>query len=125
MPLPLFRPCSYSPPLHPVPLFQTSLQTPLSHTHTHTQSDDPLRAIVGVASVPLAGLAQGVPVEGAFKLTNPVTRQPAGRVVLGLGWHNPLQLPGAVPKRESCVHRMRMCGNALREACVRTSTGIH
>ncbi|KAG2447989.1 hypothetical protein HYH02_007017 [Chlamydomonas schloesseri] len=63
-----------------------------------SQSDDPLRAIVGVASVPLAGLAQGVPVEGAFKLTNPVTRQPAGRLVLGLGWHNPLQLPGAVPK---------------------------
>ncbi|KAG2431181.1 hypothetical protein HXX76_009709 [Chlamydomonas incerta] len=63
-----------------------------------SQSDDPLRAIVGVASVPLAGLAQGVPVEGAFKITNPVTRQPAGRIVLGLGWHNPLQLPGAVPK---------------------------
>ncbi|GFR44254.1 hypothetical protein Agub_g5456 [Astrephomene gubernaculifera] len=62
------------------------------------QSDDPLRAIVGVASVPLAGLASGVPVEGAFKLTNPVTRQPAGRLVLGLGWHNPLQLPGAPPK---------------------------
>ncbi|GLC41809.1 hypothetical protein PLESTM_001241900 [Pleodorina starrii] len=62
------------------------------------QSDDPLRAIVGVGSIPLASLASGIPVEGAFKLTNPVTRKPAGRVILGLGWHNPLQLPGAPPK---------------------------
>lgn len=31
-------------------------------------SDDPLRSIIGVAHVPLAGLAQGVPVEGAFKV---------------------------------------------------------
>ncbi|KAG2486785.1 hypothetical protein HYH03_014584 [Edaphochlamys debaryana] len=62
------------------------------------QSDDPLRAIIGIASVPLTALASGVPVEGAFKLTNPVTRQPAGRVVLGLGWHNPLALPGAPAK---------------------------
>lgn len=29
--------------------------------------EDPLRGIVGVAFVPLAALAQGVPVEGAFR----------------------------------------------------------
>lgn len=29
--------------------------------------EDPLRCIIGVAFVPLAGLAQGVPVEGAFR----------------------------------------------------------
>ncbi|GLI67567.1 hypothetical protein VaNZ11_011794 [Volvox africanus] len=62
------------------------------------QSDDPLRAIVGLASIPMTSLANGIPVEGSFKLTNPVTRKPAGRVVLGMGWHNPLQLPGAPPK---------------------------
>ncbi|EFJ46513.1 hypothetical protein VOLCADRAFT_118102 [Volvox carteri f. nagariensis] len=62
------------------------------------QGDDPLRAIVGVASIPMASLASGIPVEGAFKLTNPVNRKPAGRMVLGLGWHNPLQLPGATPR---------------------------
>ncbi|GIL57334.1 hypothetical protein Vafri_12599 [Volvox africanus] len=62
------------------------------------QSDDPLRAIVGLASIPMTSLANGIPVEGSFKLTNPVTRRPAGRVVLGMGWHNPLQLPGAPPK---------------------------
>ena len=61
-------------------------------------SDDPMRSIIGTAHVPLAGLAQGVPVEGAFKLTNPVTRKPAGRIVIGLGWHNPLQPAGAPPK---------------------------
>ncbi|KXZ46909.1 hypothetical protein GPECTOR_39g403 [Gonium pectorale] len=62
------------------------------------QSDDPIRSLIGVASIPLAALASGVPVEGAFKVTHPVTRQAAGRVVLGMGWHNPLQLPGAPPK---------------------------
>jgi hypothetical protein len=62
---------------------------------------------VGVASVPLAGLAGGVPVEGAWRLVNPVTRQPAGRLVLGLGWHNPLALAnpgGPPPKGEAGGH---------------------
>lgn len=62
------------------------------------QGDDPMRAIVGVASIPMASLAAGVPVEGAFKLTNPITKRPAGRIILGLGWHNPLQLPGTAPQ---------------------------
>ncbi len=62
------------------------------------QGDDPMRAIVGVASIPMASLAAGVPVEGAFKLTNPITKRPAGRIILGMGWHNPLQLPGTAPQ---------------------------
>lgn len=57
-------------------------------------ASDPMRCIIGMASVPLASLAQGIPVEGSFRLTNPVTKRPAGKIVLGLGWHNPLQLPG-------------------------------
>lgn len=59
--------------------------------------DDPARGIIGVAFVPLADLARGVPVEGAFRLINPVTRQEAGQLVLGMGWHNPLRLPGEAP----------------------------
>ena len=27
------------------------------------------------------------------RLTNPVTKKPAGKIVIGMGWHNPLQLP--------------------------------
>ena len=59
--------------------------------------DDPARGIIGVAFVPLAELAKGLPVEGAFRLINPVTRQEAGQLVLGMGWHNPLRLPGEAP----------------------------
>ena len=35
--------------------------------------------------------------EGAFRLINPVTRMEAGQIVLGMGWHNPLRLPGEPP----------------------------
>lgn len=28
--------------------------------------------------------------EGAFGLTHPISRQPAGAVILGMGWANPL-----------------------------------
>ncbi|KAG1672779.1 hypothetical protein FOA52_002767 [Chlamydomonas sp. UWO 241] len=59
--------------------------------------DDPSRGIIGVAFVPLGALSSGTPVEGAFRLINPVTRQEAGQVVLGIGWHNPLRLPGEAP----------------------------
>ena len=64
--------------------------------------DDPARGIIGVAFVPLAELAKGLPVEGAFRLINPVTRQEAGQLVLGMGWHNPLRLPGEAPPNGGC-----------------------
>lgn len=57
----------------------------------------PGTGIIGVAFVPLAELAKGVPVEGAFRLINPVTRMEAGQIVLGMGWHNTLRLPGEPP----------------------------
>lgn len=82
-----------------------------------------MRAIVGVASVPLASLASGEPVEGAFKISNPVTRKPAGRLVLGLGWHNPLQLPGAPPKGmpflgvSHVLGRVAFCFGMARQQC--------
>lgn len=72
-----------------------------------------MRAIVGVASIPMASLAAGVPVEGAFKLTNPITKRPAGRIILGLGWHNPLQLPGTAPQGERAWHLCSPCGRGL------------
>ncbi len=37
--------------------------------------------------------------EGAFKLINPVTKKESGRIVLGMGWHNPLSLPSARPNK--------------------------
>ncbi|WIA13452.1 hypothetical protein OEZ85_007032 [Tetradesmus obliquus] len=37
-------------------------------------------ALIGVATVPLASLAEGIPVEGTFCLTNPVAAQPAGTI---------------------------------------------
>jgi hypothetical protein len=59
--------------------------------------DDSERSVIGIAFVPLNDLARGVPVEGTFNLVNPLTRQKAGQIVLGLGWHNPLRLPGELP----------------------------
>lgn len=60
--------------------------------------EDPLRCIIGIAFVPLAALAQGMPVEGAFRLVNPVSKQPAGKIILGMGWHNPLVLASEAQK---------------------------
>jgi hypothetical protein len=65
--------------------------------------DDPSRSIIGVAFVPLAELSRGAPVEGAFRLINPLSRQEVGQVVLGMGWHNPLRLPGEMPVSGACV----------------------
>eukprot|EP00798_Chlamydomonas_sp_ICE-L_P022119 gene22119-29179_t len=62
--------------------------------------DDPLRCIIGTAFVPLAALAQGMPVEAVFRLVNPVSKKPAGKIVIGMGWHNPLQLPGEAAVRD-------------------------
>lgn len=46
-------------------------------------------ALIGVATVPLASLAEGIPVEGTFCLTNPVAAQPAGTIQISVAWHNP------------------------------------
>jgi hypothetical protein len=59
-------------------------------------------ALIGVAAVPLASLAEGVPIEGRFCLTNPVDAQPAGSIQICVAWHNPRstdnkQLQGRLP----------------------------
>ena len=59
--------------------------------------NDPQRGIIGVARVPLGDLSRGIPVEGTFRLINPLNQQEAGQIVLGMGWHNPLRLPGEAP----------------------------
>jgi len=51
---------------------------------------DPSTALLGLASVPLAPLAEGVPVQGAYSLMQPGTGQPAGTVWLSIAWHDPL-----------------------------------
>jgi hypothetical protein len=47
-------------------------------------------ALLGIATVPLAPLAVGAPVEGGFVLLHPATRQQAGRLWLSISWANPL-----------------------------------
>lgn len=59
--------------------------------------NDPQRGIIGVARVPLGDLSRGIPVEGSFRLINPLNQQEAGQIILGMGWHNPLRLPGEAP----------------------------
>lgn len=50
-----------------------------------------------MAVVLLSELSRGMPVEGTFRIINPLTREEAGQLVLGMGWHNPLRLPGEAP----------------------------
>jgi hypothetical protein len=59
-------------------------------------------ALIGVAAVPLASLAEGIPVEGVYSITSPVDAQPAGSIQISVAWHNPMttgnkQLQGRLP----------------------------
>jgi hypothetical protein len=51
---------------------------------------DPTAALLGFVSVPLAPLAEGVPVQGAYPLTHPASGSPAGTVWVNVAWHDPL-----------------------------------
>jgi hypothetical protein len=59
-------------------------------------------ALVGVAAVQLASLAEGIPIEGDFCLSNPADAQPAGSIRVSITWHDPWatgnkQLQGRLP----------------------------
>jgi hypothetical protein len=61
---------------------------------------DPSNALLGLAAVPLAPLAGGVPVQGGvFDLLQPSTGAAAGRVWISICWHNPL-LSAAVGNKQ-------------------------
>lgn len=46
--------------------------------------------------------------EGAFRLTNPLSRRPAGKLVLRVEWSNPLALPGEVKGKRLVRKRVDM-----------------
>lgn len=56
---------------------------------------EPSAALLGLASVPLGPLSEGVPVQGAFTLVHPVTGAAAGTVRVSIAWHDPLAAAAA------------------------------
>lgn len=47
---------------------------------------DPSTALIGVADIPMASLADSVPVEGVFDVVHPATSQSAGRIQVTMSW---------------------------------------
>jgi hypothetical protein len=56
---------------------------------------EPSAALLGLASVPLGPLSEGVPVQAAFTLVHPVTGAAAGTVWVSIAWHDPLAAAAA------------------------------
>jgi hypothetical protein len=56
---------------------------------------EPTAALLGLATVPLGPVAEGVPVQGAFTLSHPVTGSAAGTVWVSAAWHDPLAMAAA------------------------------
>lgn len=60
---------------------------------------DPVAALLGIASIPLASVVNSIPVEGLFDLIHPVHMQPAGKLGVSIAWHNPIATAAAGAKQ--------------------------